>query len=420
MLRTSPENVAAAAADREAKRRELEKQLRGGRRRAQVTRVGRRAPRTIGGVRVLVAQADVRGPEGDARRGRPAPRPARRPVGRRARQRRGRPRRAARGGQPGAVERGVKAGAIVKAAAQVVGGGGGGRDTLAQAGGKDASKLPEALETARAEIAEALGVLDRRAGCVWPVATGRRREKAAVSGSESRSPWRSLRSRARVAQAANARYGRVCPARGTSLGRGVRRPLRGVRARRPDLAGCPAPGATFHGPHPARALDPLPSMPAVRVPAPSTRLRHGAAFEPPAPQHRLPASRDTAASSPSTTAPPAAASPSPTPRARSRRRWSRPAPEHAQGLQPAARRDPGAEPATVVVGLPLSLSGRDSAQTREARAFAERLERDARTCPWSCTTSASRPRWRSSGPGAAAEDSRAAAVLLEDWLAARG
>src|SRR4051794_11147555 len=30
-------------------------------------------------------------------------------------------------------------------------------------------------------------------------------------------------------------------------------------------------------------------------------------------------------------------------------------------------------PATVVVGLPLSLSGRDSAQTREARAFAERL-----------------------------------------------
>ena len=36
---------------------------------------------------------------------------------------------------PAAVERGVKAGAIVKAAAQVVGGGGGGRDTMAQAGG---------------------------------------------------------------------------------------------------------------------------------------------------------------------------------------------------------------------------------------------------------------------------------------------
>ena len=58
---------------------------------------------------------------------------------------------------PGAVERGVKAGTIVKAAAQVVGGGGGGRDTLAQAGGRDPAKLPEALATARAEIAAALG-----------------------------------------------------------------------------------------------------------------------------------------------------------------------------------------------------------------------------------------------------------------------
>jgi alanyl-tRNA synthetase len=58
---------------------------------------------------------------------------------------------------PGAVERGVKSGAIVKAAAQVVGGGGGGRDTLAQAGGRDPEKLPEALAVARAAIAEALG-----------------------------------------------------------------------------------------------------------------------------------------------------------------------------------------------------------------------------------------------------------------------
>ena len=58
---------------------------------------------------------------------------------------------------PGAVERGVKAGAVVKAAAAVVGGGGGGRDSLAQAGGRDASRLGEALEVARAEIASALG-----------------------------------------------------------------------------------------------------------------------------------------------------------------------------------------------------------------------------------------------------------------------
>ncbi len=58
---------------------------------------------------------------------------------------------------PGAVERGIKAGDIVRAAAPVFGGGGGGRDTLAQAGGKDPAKLDEALATARAEIEKALG-----------------------------------------------------------------------------------------------------------------------------------------------------------------------------------------------------------------------------------------------------------------------
>ncbi|MEY2536223.1 MAG: alanyl-tRNA synthetase, partial [bacterium] len=54
---------------------------------------------------------------------------------------------------PAAVERGVKAGEVVKAAAAVVGGGGGGRDTMARAGGRDATKLPEALEVARQAIA---------------------------------------------------------------------------------------------------------------------------------------------------------------------------------------------------------------------------------------------------------------------------
>jgi len=57
---------------------------------------------------------------------------------------------------PGAVERGVKAGAIVKAAAAVVGGGGGGRDTMAQAGGRDPDKLPDAIAAARAAIESAL------------------------------------------------------------------------------------------------------------------------------------------------------------------------------------------------------------------------------------------------------------------------
>ena len=44
------------------------------------------------------------------------------------------------------VKRGLHAGNLVKQVAQVVGGGGGGRPTLAQAGGKDASKLTEALD----------------------------------------------------------------------------------------------------------------------------------------------------------------------------------------------------------------------------------------------------------------------------------
>jgi alanyl-tRNA synthetase len=57
---------------------------------------------------------------------------------------------------PGAVARGVKAGAIVKAAAQVVGGGGGGRDTMAQAGGRDPAKLPDALASAEQAIRQAL------------------------------------------------------------------------------------------------------------------------------------------------------------------------------------------------------------------------------------------------------------------------
>jgi alanyl-tRNA synthetase len=57
---------------------------------------------------------------------------------------------------PSAVEQGVKAGDVVRAAGQVIGGGGGGRDTLAQAGGRDPEKLDEALKAAWAEIENAL------------------------------------------------------------------------------------------------------------------------------------------------------------------------------------------------------------------------------------------------------------------------
>jgi alanyl-tRNA synthetase len=54
------------------------------------------------------------------------------------------------------VQRGLKAPAVVKTAAAIVGGGGGGRDTLAQAGGPDASKLEQAIEAAESEIISAL------------------------------------------------------------------------------------------------------------------------------------------------------------------------------------------------------------------------------------------------------------------------
>jgi alanyl-tRNA synthetase len=58
---------------------------------------------------------------------------------------------------PAAVERGAKAGDVVKAAAKVAGGGGGGRDTMAQAGGRDPAKLPEAIAAARVAIEAVLG-----------------------------------------------------------------------------------------------------------------------------------------------------------------------------------------------------------------------------------------------------------------------
>ena len=53
---------------------------------------------------------------------------------------------------PSLVERGLRAGDIVRLAAQVTGGGGGGRDTMAQAGGRDPGKLDEALGVAREAI----------------------------------------------------------------------------------------------------------------------------------------------------------------------------------------------------------------------------------------------------------------------------
>jgi alanyl-tRNA synthetase len=54
------------------------------------------------------------------------------------------------------VKRGLHAGELVKHVARVVGGGGGGKPSLAQAGGRDLSKLPEALAQAPDLVAQVL------------------------------------------------------------------------------------------------------------------------------------------------------------------------------------------------------------------------------------------------------------------------
>lgn len=71
----------------------------------------------------------------------------------------------------------------------------------------------------------------------------------------------------------------------------------------------------------------------------------------------------------------------------------------------------------VLVGLPLSLRGEDTGQTRETREWADRLAERIRPVPVELyderftTRIASRDR-----DAQASEDSRAAAVLLDEWL----
>ena len=102
----------------------------------------------------------------------------------------------------------------------------------------------------------------------------------------------------------------------------------------------------------------------------------------------------------------------------------------AEVAQPATRR--GLAPLTelvsewgverVVVGLPLSLQGGDTEQTRETRAFAQRLSQrlgDGVPIELHDERFTTRMAQRMEGPVTASEDSRAAAHLLESWLAAR-
>lgn len=58
---------------------------------------------------------------------------------------------------PDLIPKGVKAGDIVREVAKIVGGGGGGRPDLAQAGGRDANKLSEALDAVAGLVESALG-----------------------------------------------------------------------------------------------------------------------------------------------------------------------------------------------------------------------------------------------------------------------
>jgi putative Holliday junction resolvase len=71
----------------------------------------------------------------------------------------------------------------------------------------------------------------------------------------------------------------------------------------------------------------------------------------------------------------------------------------------------------VVVGLPLSLSGADSAQTEETRTFAAALARRL-SVPVELHDERFTTRLAERAGGSASEDSRAAAHLLESWLAA--
>jgi putative holliday junction resolvase len=76
----------------------------------------------------------------------------------------------------------------------------------------------------------------------------------------------------------------------------------------------------------------------------------------------------------------------------------------------------------IVIGLPLSLHGGDSDQTRETRAFAEQLTArlgDSVAVEMHDERFTTRIAQRMEGPFAASEDSRAAAHLLESWLTAR-
>jgi putative Holliday junction resolvase len=94
-------------------------------------------------------------------------------------------------------------------------------------------------------------------------------------------------------------------------------------------------------------------------------------------------------------------------------------PDTKKGLAALARlvEDQGAE--RVIVGLPLTLAGEQGEQADSARAFAERLERRVNV-PVELHDERLTTRLAERTGGAGDEDSRAAAHLLESYLARLG
>jgi putative holliday junction resolvase len=93
----------------------------------------------------------------------------------------------------------------------------------------------------------------------------------------------------------------------------------------------------------------------------------------------------------------------------------RPASESGLKAIAALVDEQGAE--RVVVGLPVSLSGEEGAQAAETRGFVEQL-RAALAVPVETWDERFTTRLARSTPGRHAEDSRAAAHLLQSWLEA--
>jgi len=92
-----------------------------------------------------------------------------------------------------------------------------------------------------------------------------------------------------------------------------------------------------------------------------------------------------------------------------------PAPGTKKGLRRVAALAEELGVERIVLGLPISLSGADSDQTRETRAFADRLTALVRV-PVELYDERFTTRLAARRAGSASLDSRAAAVLLDEWL----